>query len=67
MESEVGAPQGCGRFYGRSQTAAKYSEFGENKDKEIKSQIELETTSMKRRHLFGTPTLPLINRTIRQR
>ena len=47
-------------FHTRLQIAAKYCEFGDNKDKEIKAQIELGTTSKKlRRYSFRSPALSL--------
>ena len=47
-------------FHTRLQIASKYCEFGENKDKEIKAQIELGTTSKKlRRYSFRSPALSL--------
>ena len=47
-------------FHTRPQMASKYCEFGENKEKEIKAQIELGTISKKlRRYSFRTPTLTL--------
>ncbi len=47
-------------FHTRLQIASKYCEFGENKDKEIKAQIELGTTSKKlRRYSFRSPGLSL--------
>jgi hypothetical protein len=47
-------------FHSRLQIAAKYCEFGGNKDKEIKAQIELGTTSKKlRRYSFRSPALSL--------
>lgn len=47
-------------FHTRLQIASKYCEFGENKEKEIKAQIELGTTNKKlRRYSFRTPTLTL--------
>ena len=47
-------------FDTRLQIAAKYCEFGTNKDKEIKAQIELGTTSKKlRRYSYRSPALSL--------
>ncbi|XP_028416349.1 uncharacterized protein LOC114540276 [Dendronephthya gigantea] len=47
-------------FHTRLQIAAKYCEFGDNKDKEIKAQIELGTINKKlRRYSFRTPALSL--------
>lgn len=47
-------------FHTRLQMASKYCEFGENKAKEIKAQIELGTTNKKLRpYSFRTPTLTL--------
>ncbi len=44
----------------RVQMASKYCEFGDNKEKEIKAQIELGTSNKKlRRYLFRTPNLTL--------
>ena len=42
------------------QIASKYCEFGDNKEKEIKAQIELGTSNKKlRRYSFRTPGLTL--------
>ena len=47
-------------FHTRLQMASKYCEFGENKEKEIKAQIELGTINKKlRRYSFRTPALTL--------
>ena len=47
-------------FHTRLQMASKYYEFGENKEKEIKAQIELGTINKKlRRYSFRTPALTL--------
>ena len=47
-------------FRTRLQIASKYCEFGDNKEKEIKAQIELGTSNKKlRRYSFRTPGLTL--------
>ena len=47
-------------FHTRLQIASKYCEFGDNKEKEIKAQIELGTSNKKlRRYSFRTPGLTL--------
>lgn len=47
-------------FHARLQITSKYCEFGDNKEREIKAQIELGTTNKKlRRYSFRTPTLTL--------
>ena len=47
-------------FHTRLQIASKYCEFGDDKEKEIKAQIELGTSNKKvRRHSFRSPTLTL--------
>ena len=49
------------KFHTRLQIAAKYCEFGENKEKEIKWQIGLGTSSKKvRRYSFRNPDLTLV-------
>ena len=47
-------------FHTRLQIASKYCKFGDNKEKEIKAQIELGTSNKKlRRYSFRTPGLTL--------
>ena len=47
-------------FHTRLQIASKYCKFGDNKQKEIKAQIELGTSNKKlRRYSFRTPGLTL--------
>ena len=58
MKQEVG--ETIDKFHTHLQIASKYCEFGENKEKEIKAQIELGTIHKKLHwYSFHTPTLTL--------
>ena len=49
-------------FHTRLQIAAKYCEFGDNHEKEVKAQIELGTSNKKiRRYSFRNPTTNLVD------